>query len=162
MTTPSSSLIQRGPTLFLKITLIGIALAALAFCALLLYLVLSEDGVGAYAPILVGMTLTALPFLLGVYEAFKMLNFIDRNLAFTESTVRSLKKIKRYALIIGCMYMLGMPYIYYVAEIDDAPGVILIGMALVAAPIVVAVFAATLQKLLQNAIEIKSENDLTV
>ncbi|MGV2643750.1 DUF2975 domain-containing protein, partial [Clostridium perfringens] len=47
-------------------------------------------------------------------------------------------------------------------EKDDAPGIILIGMALIFASIVIAVFAAVLQKLLQEAIDIKSENDLTV
>ena len=35
-------------------------------------------------------------------------------------------------------------------------------MLLAFAPLVVAVFAATLQKLLQNAMDIKAENDLTV
>ena len=55
-----------------------------------------------------------------------------------------------------------MPYIYYVAERDDAPGGILIGLILIAAPTIVTVFAATLEELLKNAIEIKSENDLTV
>ncbi len=55
-----------------------------------------------------------------------------------------------------------MPLIYYAAEVDDAPGLILIGMVIICASFVVAVFAAVLQKLLENAIDIKSENDLTV
>ena len=58
--------------------------------------------------------------------------------------------------------MVGMPLIYYAAEVDDAPGLILIGMVIIFASFVVAVFAAVLQKLLKNAIDIKSENDLTV
>lgn len=49
-----------------------------------------------------------------------------------------------------------------VADADDAPGVVLIGMAITFAPIAIVVFAAVLQKLLKNAIDIKSENDLTV
>lgn len=55
-----------------------------------------------------------------------------------------------------------MPFFYLLAEKDDAPGIILIGMVFVFAAFVVAVFAAVLQKLLKNAIDIKSENDLTV
>ena len=54
-----------------------------------------------------------------------------------------------------------MPLFYLIAEKDDAPGIILIGMALIFASMVIAVFAV-LQKLLKEAIDIKSENDLTV
>jgi hypothetical protein len=55
-----------------------------------------------------------------------------------------------------------MPYIVYVADKDDPPGATAIGLVIIVASCVIAVFAAVLQKLLQNAIEIKSENDLTV
>jgi len=55
-----------------------------------------------------------------------------------------------------------LPYIYLVADRDDAPGVMLLGLVFTCAPIVIAVFAAVLQTLLHHAIQIKSENDLTV
>ncbi len=58
--------------------------------------------------------------------------------------------------------MLNLPLIYIIAEWDDAPGLILIGMVFVGASLVIAVFAAVLRRLLQEAIQIKSENDLTV
>lgn len=48
------------------------------------------------------------------------------------------------------------------AERDDAPGIIVIGLIIIFASMVIAVFAAVLQKLLKEAIAIKSENDLTV
>ncbi len=48
------------------------------------------------------------------------------------------------------------------AERDDAPGIIIIGMIMIFASLVIAVFAAVLQRLLKDAIDIKSENDLTV
>jgi len=44
---------------------------------------------------------------------------------------------------------------------DDAPG-ILIGLVVMFASLVVAVFAAVLQRLLQDAIDMKEENDLIV
>lgn len=55
-----------------------------------------------------------------------------------------------------------MPFVYFLAEKDDAPGLIIIGFVPIFASIVIAVFAAVLQRLLQEAINIKSENDLTV
>lgn len=44
----------------------------------------------------------------------------------------------------------------------DPPSFIPIGLIIIFSSIVIAVFAAVLQKLLQEAINIKSENDLTV
>ena len=38
-----------------------------------------------------------------------------------------------------------MPLFYIVAEVDDAPGVIIIGIVFIFAPMVVSVFAAVLQ-----------------
>ncbi len=77
-------------------------------------------------------------------------------------SVKALKNIKICALIITGLYVVILPFVYFVAELDDAPGLIIIGMIPAFASIVIAVFAAVLQRLLQEAILIKSENDLTV
>ena len=55
-----------------------------------------------------------------------------------------------------------MPYVYILADKDDAPGAIIIGMLPIFASMVISVFAAVLQRLLQEAINIKSENDFTI
>jgi len=55
-----------------------------------------------------------------------------------------------------------MPYIIYVADKDDAPGAVMLGLVFIFAPLITSVFAAVLEKLLQKALDIKSENDLTV
>ena len=60
------------------------------------------------------------------------------------------------------MYAAGMPYVFYVADQDDAPGVVAIGLVIIGASFVIATAAAVFQKLVQNAVDIKSENDLTV
>lgn len=156
------TIIQRGPTLILKVTLLLISLAALAFCGFMVYLLFESDDIGAFKPVLLGVLLTSIPFFFGTFEGFKLLGYIDANNAFSDSSIRALKKIKIYAIVVSSFYVLLMPYIYYIAERDDAPGGILMGMVLVAAPAVVAVIAATLQQLLRNAIDLKSENDLTV
>jgi hypothetical protein len=65
-------------------------------------------------------------------------------------------------MTISGLYVVIMPFVFLVADLDDAPGLIIIGMVPIFASMVIAVFAAVLQKLLQNAIDIKSENDLTV
>ncbi|MDR4346565.1 DUF2975 domain-containing protein, partial [Bacillus anthracis] len=105
---------------------------------------------------------TAIPYYFALYQTFKLLNYIDKNNAFSELSVKALKNIKYSALAISVLYVLGMPLFYLVAERDDAPGIIVIGMIIIFASMVIAVFAAVLQRLLKDAIDIKSENDLTV
>lgn len=162
MTLLNSQFFNRGPTLFLKLVTFFIGIAVLGLCTYLLFVSIKYEEVGLYRPILVGMCVTSIPFYFGLYQALKLLGYIDKNIAFSEVSVKALRKIKFNAIIISLLYAIGMPYIYYVADKDDAPGGILIGLVLVLAPIVVAVFAAILQKLLQSAINIKLENELTV
>lgn len=117
-----------------------------------------------YLKILVYIDLyaSAIPFYVALYQAFKLLGYIDKNKAFSEISVQVLKNIKTCAFTISGLFALGMPLFYLIAEKDDAPGIILIGMILIFASMVIAVFAAVLQRLLKQAIDIKSENDLTV
>lgn len=136
-------------------------LAALALCAFLVYLAVTSPVV-EHTFIVIGICASAVPFFFALYQSMKLLGYIEHNTAFSDASVVALRKIKYCAAAFSMIYILGMPYIFYVAEQDDAPGVVLIGLVLVAAPIVIAVFAALLQQLLQNAIDIKSENDLTV
>ncbi len=158
----SSQFIDRGSTLFLRLAIYAMGIAVTGLCSYFFYISVIARDVGAYSPVLLGMCVAAIPFFFGLYQALKLLRYIDRNVAFSVLSVQALRKIKFSAIAISALYAAGMPYIYYVAEKDDAPGVILIGLVLVAAPMVVAVFAEILLKLLQSAINLKSENDLTV
>jgi hypothetical protein len=162
---------KRGSTLFLKIAVILIGLPILALCIYLL----PQLGIEAFEQakkgadlayvvfaILLVMYVSAIPFYMALYQALKLLSYIDKNQAFSELSVRALKTIKRCAIAISSLYVVGLPFVFIVAEWDDAPGLVLIGMVVIGASTVIAVFAAVLQRLLQEAIDIKSENDLTV
>jgi len=113
-------------------------------------------------PILIGLYITAIPFYIALYNSFRLLGYIDKNTAFSELSVKALKNIKYCAITISTLYVIIIPFIYLLAEKDDAPGLIVIGMVPIFASIVIAVFAAVLQKLLRNAIDIKNDNDLTI
>ena len=84
------------------------------------------------------------------------------DLAFSDLTVKVLKNIKLCAAAIGGLFILFMPLIFMMGDMDDAPGIVLIGLIIIFACMVIAVFAAVLQKLLKNAIAIKQENDYTI
>jgi hypothetical protein len=152
---------KRSSTVILRLVIISIALLALLICGVMVP-ELIRGQVGGYAPILIGMYLSVIPFFIALYQALKLLGAIDKNEAFSIQSVVSLKKIKYSAAIISALYAIGLPYIYIVADRDDAPGVIVIALAIIGGSFTVAVFAGVAQKLFQNAIDIKSENDLTV
>lgn len=153
---------KRGSTLFLKGVIVLIGTAVLAVCVFALPRTIGTIDMSGYDPILLGMYVPAIPFFLALYQALKLLIYIDKGKAFSELSVRSLNIIKYCAITISALYTAGLPYIFYVADKDDAPGVVAIGFIIIFASIVIATFAAVLQKLLQDALEIKSENDLTV
>ena len=108
------------------------------------------------------MYVSAIPFFIALYQALKLLGFIDKNIAFSELSVKALGHIKYCGVAISLLYIVGMPYIFYAADLDDAPGVVAITLVIIFASTVISVFAGVLQKLLQNVIVIKSENELTV
>ncbi|MBG9832167.1 DUF2975 domain-containing protein [Bacillus wiedmannii] len=159
---------KQGSTLFLKTAIILIGIPVFALCIFLI------PNIGNYAAelypdiayikylILINLYATVIPFYFALYQAFKLVSYIDKGNAFSKLSVRALKKIKQCAVTISVLYVIGMPLFYLIAERDDAPGIIIIGMLLIFASMVIAVFAAVLQRLLKDAIDIKSENDLTV
>lgn len=153
---------KKGSTLFLKFVLVLLALATLAVCVFGLPRLIASDQTGYYRPIIIGLYVPAIPFLFALYQAFTLLGLIDKNNAFSQASVKTLKTIKYCALAICGLFGAGMPYIFYAADRDDAPGVVAIGLVIIGASFVIATFAAVLQKLIQNAVDIKSENDLTV
>jgi hypothetical protein len=159
---------KRGTTFFLKLAIIPLGVAVLALCVFLVpeianYAVeLYPDRTYLKSLVYIDLYASAVPFYIALYQALQLLSYIDKNKAFSELSVRALKNIKNCAIAISGFYALGMPLFYLVADRDDAPGIIVIGMIIIFASMVIAVFAAVLQKLLKEAIDIKSENDLTV
>ena len=152
---------KKGSTLFLKLIICFVGLAILSLCIILLG-VISAGNADMYLPVMLVMLGAAVPFFYALYQGLLLLRYIDLNTAFSQESVRAIKNIKFCAAGISALYALAMPYIVYVADKDDAPGAVLIFLAFIFAPLITSVFAAVLEKLLQNAIRLKSENDLTV
>ncbi|MBB5354779.1 hypothetical protein HNR43_000738 [Anoxybacillus mongoliensis] len=159
---------MKRETLFLKIAIFIIGAPIVALCVFVLpkfpnfYAEWLPELAYLRYPIVIFFYVTAIPFFFALYQAFHILTYIDKNEAFSDLSVKALKHIKHCATSISLLYIAGMPFFYLTADLDDAPGIIIIGLMVVFGALVVAVFAAVLQKLLQKAIEIKSENDLTI
>lgn len=162
---------KRGSTLFLKIAVILMGIPVLALCLFLLPQIANEANEAAEKGsdlafvvygILMVMYVSAIPFYIALFQSFNLISYIDKNQAFSELSVSALKKIKNCAITISGLYLVALPFVYIMAEVDDAPGLIIIGVVPIFASMVIAVFAAVLQRLLKEAIDIKEENDLIV
>lgn len=159
---------MKRETLFLKVIVLLLAVPILAACIFFLPWLIKDTTQSSWVlakflyPIIGVMYASVIPYFIALYQAFLLLGYIDKNIAFSRKSVKSLKNIKYCAVTISVFYLASMPFFYWIGEKDDAPGFILIGMVLTFSPIVIAAFAAVLEKLLKHAIEIKSENDLTV
>lgn len=158
---------NRGATFFLKAVLVIIAVGVLA--ALLIFphfegrnrnadffTVYFKDAFLAY------VYLTFIPFFGAFVQAFKLLGHIEKNKVFSAAAVRCLRNIKFCAMLFALFFAGILPLIFRFAQDDDAPGVVLIAFVVMFAAFVVATAAGLFQALLQKAVDLKSENDLTV
>ena len=152
---------KKRSTLFLKLVISLIGVAVLALCALFT-LEVAKAGGGIFLPILIIMYVTSIPFFFALYQAIKLLSYINKNIAFSELSLKALRNIKYCAIAISALYVVGMPFLVFVADKDDAPGAVGFGLIFILVSIVVATFAAVLHRLVQSGLDMKSENDLTV
>src|SRR5215831_9940745 len=107
--------VKRGSTTFLKVIIFLVGIPVLAFCIFLVPKIGNFAGESypdiAYMKslVLIDMYAAAIPFYFALYQAFKLLSYIDKNQAFSELSVKALKIIKYCAITISAVYLLGMP-----------------------------------------------------
>jgi DNA-binding Xre family transcriptional regulator len=105
----------------------------------------------------------SIAFFVALYKAFKLLGYIGQNKVFSSNSVGALKSIKYCAIVLTVLIVTSALYIRISHNKDDDPaGFIAICIVATFVCIVVATAAAIFQKILQNAIDMKSENDLTI
>lgn len=157
---------KREKTTFLKISVVTIGIVVLVLCIFLLPWLAENTAKQnpSYAylryPILIGIYITTIPFFIALYQSLKLLDHIATKSAFSGVTVGALTNIKYCAISIIALYALGLIGLGVINVLH--PSIAIIGVIIIFASWTIALFAAVLQELLANIIEIKSENDLTV
>ena len=159
-------MIKRSSTLFLKTVLLIIGILVLAG---MIWFPQTEgratnlDLISIYTdPFIIYIYIGSIPFFVGLYQAFKLLNFIDANKAFSQGAVNTLRNMKFASLSLIGFIALAVFYIRFFAHGDDPAGPTALGILASFAAFVIATAVAVFQELLQSAVDIKSENDLTV
>lgn len=157
---------KRGSTIFLQVIIILIGIGALA----ILLWEPHVEGRNAHTtlfeiyfndPFLAYTYVASIPFFVALYQAFKVLGYTGQNKVFSQATVKALQTIKYCAIaIIG--FVVGAEIFILFSNSDDRAGGVFIGVLITFGSIVIATAAAMFERILQNAVDIKSENDLTV
>lgn len=157
--------IKRGYTVFLQIVIVLFGIGVATF----LIWEPHVEGVNAHATVFqmyfslfVGYVYFAsIPFFVGLYQAVKVLGYAGQNRIFSHEAVKALRNIKYCALLliifaaISVLFMLG-------AEREDRPAGTFMRLLVAFPSIIVAAASAVFERILRNAVELKSENDLTV
>jgi hypothetical protein len=105
----------------------------------------------------------SIAFFVALYKVFKLLGYIGQNKVFSSKSVKALKSIKYCAIVLSILIVAAGLYIrIFHSKEDDPAGFLAICIVTAFVSIVFATAAAIFEKLLQNAIDIKSENDLTI
>lgn len=106
---------------------------------------------------------TSIAFFVALYKAFKLLGYVGQNKVFSSNAVKTLKSIKYCAIVVGVLIVLAGLYIrLFHHKEDDPAGFLAICIVATFVSIVFTTAAAIFEKLLQSAIDMKSENDLTI
>jgi hypothetical protein len=159
-------LMKKGSTLFLKFVICLISIGALIWLIWFPQLegrAANLDLISIYRdPLIIYAYIGSIPFFVALYQAFKLLGYIDGNKVFSQSSVNAVRNIKYCAITFSGFIVLGILYIRLFVKGDDPAGVTALGIFTTFASIVIATAAAVFQRLLQNAVDLKSENDLTV
>jgi hypothetical protein len=157
---------KRGATIFLQVVIAAFGLITL----LLLLWEPHTEGVNANAtffevyldPFIMLVYIGSIPFFIGLFQAFKILGYVGQNNAFTPAAVRAFRKIKYCAMAIICFVVAEEIFIMLTHGNDDATGAFVMGMGITFGSIIVATAAAVFENIVQKAVDLQSESDLTV
>jgi hypothetical protein len=165
---------KRSAAVFLQVVIVLIGIGVLAA---MLWLP-TVEGRNAHAtlfqvyfndPFLACVYAGSIPFFVGLYQAFKLSGYVGEGKVFSPAAVKALRTMKYCALITAAAIVAVDTYLMIAARLhpqladkDGPEGPIMLGMIATFASILVAAAAARFERVLQNAVDTKSENDVTV
>ena len=159
---------KKSSTVFLQVVIVLIGIGALALMLWEPHL----EGRNAHAtlfqiyfsdPFLAYAYIASIAFFVALHQAFKLLGYVGRSDVFSQRSVKALRTIKYCAMsLVG--FLVGAEAYFFIVQRgkDDIAGGVMMGLFLIFISVVVATAAAVFERTLQSALELKSENELTV
>ena len=159
---------KKGSTIFLQIVIVLLGIGVLALMLWEPHL----EGRNAHAtvfqiyfndPFLAYAYIASIAFFIALYQAFKLLGYIRRSEVFSPHAVKAVRTIKYCAMSLVAFLLGAEAYFFLVQRgTEDIAGGVMMGLVMIFVSVVVAAAAAVFERTLQSAVELKSENDLTV
>ena len=160
---------KRSSTVFLQIVIVFIGIGVFALMLWEPHL----EGRNAHAtlfeiyfkdPFLAYAYIASIAFFVALYQAFTLLGYIGQNKVFSQAAVNALRTIKYCAITLVGFIVGAEAYLFIVQRRveEDITGGVMMGLVMIFVSAVVATAAAVFERTLQSAVDIKSENDLTV
>ena len=155
---------KRSSTLFLQTVIVLIAIGALA----LLLWEPQIEGRNAHAtnveiyfkdPFLAYVYVASTPFFVALYQACKVLGYAGQQKVFSQVAVKALRTIKFCAIAIIGFVAVGEIFMM-LGNSDDRPPAVFMGILITFGSIVIATAASMLERIVQNAVDRQSENEL--
>ena len=121
------------------------------------------DSVHIYtSPLIIYIYLASIPFFIALVQAYQLLRFIEKNYVFSQISVEKLRNIKYCASLITALLAGAIFYLQSANLEKYNTNLSIVGVIAMFTSIVIATAAGVFESLLQSALQIKSENDLTV
>ena len=154
---------QRGSAIFLKVIIFLIGIAMLTLCIYWIPVLTIRDikahpgGDYSLYPLLVCAYGICIAFSFTLFQVYKLLTFIERNNAFSESSLKSLKVIKKCAFTAIFFIMLMIISLKVISSIsgDDSAGPISVSLISILATSIIIALVDVLQKPLKNFLDKK-------
>src|SRR5262245_61719805 len=112
-------------------------------------------------PFLAYVYVGSIPFFVAIYQAFKVLGYARQGNVFSQAAVKALRTIK-FCAIATIAFVAGAEVFIMLHTSDDRAGGVAMGILITFGCVIIATAAAIFERILQNAVDLKTENDLTV
>ena len=157
---------KRGSTLFLKLIVVLLGIVVFAWMIVFPRLegrATNLDLISIYTdPFIIYGYVASIPFFVALFQALKLLGYVEKDAIFSQAAIRSVSIVKYCAVATIGFLVVAILYIRVMAQGDDPAGPTMLGLVAIFTSVVIATAVGVFQRLLQNAVDIKSENDLTV
>jgi hypothetical protein len=159
---------KKTSTIFLQIVILLIGIGALALMLwephlegrnvnATLFQIYFNDPFLAYAYI------GSIAFFVALFQGFKLLDYVGQGKIFSQMAVNTLRTIKYCTMSLIASLLGAEAYFFIVMRSkDDIAGGVVMGLLMIFLSAVIGTAAAVFERTLQSALDIKSENDLTV
>ncbi len=160
---------KRSSTIFLQIVIVLVGISTLILMLwephlegrnvnATLFEIYFKDPFLAYA------YTASIAFFIALYQACKVLGYIRQNKTFSQATVKALRSIKHCAITLIAFIVGAEAYFFIIqrSKEDDIAGGVMMGLVMIFISVIVATVTGMFERILQNAVDIKSENDLTI